>query len=201
MKLSQSEQTSVKLLEQVSQDPIDQGAWDTFVAFYAPKINGWCRQSGLQAADAEDVTQDVLLRLARALRTFTYDPSRTFRGWLRLVTQRALADFFANRKRRPTAVNGDDRVLAVLENAQAHDGLLELLTEEFTRVIVGQACARVCARVESQTWEAFRLTACENQPGEEVAAQLGMNVTAVFKAKSRVLSFIREEVKRLDGEL
>ena len=189
------------LLARVGQDPIDQAAWEAFVAYYGPTIQLWCRKRGLQASDAEDVTQDVLLRLARALRTFTYDASRSFRGWLRLVTQRALADFFANRKRRPTAVNGDDRVLAVLENAQAHDGLLELLTEEFTRVIVGQACARVCARVESQTWEAFRLTACENQPGEEVAAQLGMNVTAVFKAKSRVLSFIREEVKRLDGEL
>jgi hypothetical protein len=54
-------------------------------------------------------------------------------------------------------------------------------------------------RVEPQTWEAFRLTACENWQGEDVAAALGMNVTAVFKAKSRVLAFIRQEVRRLDG--
>jgi len=67
-------------------------------------------------------------------------------------------------------------------------------------VVVSQACALVYARVEPQTWEAFRLTACENLPGEDVAARLGMNVTAVFKAKSRVLGFIRQEVKRLDGE-
>ncbi len=55
-------------------------------------------------------------------------------------------------------------------------------------------------RVEPQTWEAFQLTACENRPGEEVAALLGMNLAAVFKAKSRVLAFIRQEIKRLDGE-
>jgi RNA polymerase sigma-70 factor (ECF subfamily) len=194
-----SEHTSASLLERVGQDPCDQAAWDAFVAYYGPKIRGWCRQRGLQRADADDVTQDVLLRLARALRTFEYDPSRTFRGWLRLVTQHALADFFSRRKRSPGGGTGDDRGLAVLQTAQAHDELLALLNEEFTNVLVSQACAAVRARVEPQTWRAFQLTACENRPGDEVAALLGMNVDAVFKAKSRVLAFIRAEIKRLDN--
>ena len=88
----------------------------------------------------------------------------------------------------------------MLETAQAHDDLLALLDAEFTSALVSQACAAVRDRVGLQTWEAFHLTACENLPGEEVAAQLGMSVAAVFKAKSRVLAFIREEVKRLDNE-
>jgi RNA polymerase sigma factor (sigma-70 family) len=195
-----SERTSVKLLELVGQEPIDQAAWQAFVDHYGPKIHGWCRQGGLQEADAEDVVQDVMLRLARALRTFTYDPSRTFRGWLRLVTQHALSDFFADRKRRLAAGSGDARVLAVLETAEAHDDLMALLNEEFTRVLVSQACEIVRARVAPQTWETFLLTACENRPAEEVAALFGINVTAVFKAKSRVLAFIREEIKRLDEQ-
>jgi DNA-directed RNA polymerase specialized sigma24 family protein len=58
----------------------------------------------------------------------------------------------------------------------------------------------VRARVEPQTWEAFQLVACEHRPAQEVATLLGMNVMAVFKAKSRVLAFIRQEIKRLDGE-
>jgi RNA polymerase sigma-70 factor (ECF subfamily) len=190
-----SEHTSPSLLGRVGQDPCDQAAWEEFVAYYGPKIHGWCRKRGLQAADADDVTQDVLMRLARALRKFVYDPSRTFRGWLRLVTQHALSDFVAHRERRP----GDDRGLAVLQTVQAHDDLLALLNEEFTHVLVTQACVTVCARVEPQTWNAFLLTACENRPGEEVAVQLGMNVASVFKAKSRVLAFIRQEINRLDG--
>ena len=55
-------------------------------------------------------------------------------------------------------------------------------------------------RVEPQTWEAFRLITSEGRSGEEVATQLGLNVMAVFKAKSRVLGFLREEVKRLNGD-
>lgn len=74
------------------------------------------------------------------------------------------------------------------------------MNDEFTRMLVVEACRIVCARVEPKTWEAFRLTMSENRPGEEVAALLGMKVPAVFKAKSRVLEFIREEIKRLDSQ-
>jgi RNA polymerase sigma factor (sigma-70 family) len=198
MRLPESEHTNPALLNRVSQEPSDQAAWAAFVAYYGPKIRDWCCQRGLQAADADDVTQDVLLRLARALRKFTYDPSRTFRGWLRVVTEHAIADFFVDQKRRPRA-SGEDRGLTALQTAEARDDLLALVMRECTYAVVSQACALVHDRVEPQTWEAFRLTACENMPGDDVAAALGMNVTAVFKAKSRVLAYIREEVKRLDS--
>ena len=54
------------------------------------------------------------------------------------------------------------------------------------------------ARVEPQTWEAFRLTAYEGLSGDDVAARLGMTRATVFKAKSRVMTFLREEIKKLD---
>jgi RNA polymerase sigma-70 factor (ECF subfamily) len=200
MNQSPSDETSPTLLARLGQGASDQVAWETFVARYGPKIRGWCLQRSLQAADAEDVTQEVLLRLARALQTFTYDPSRSFRGWLHLMTRHALSEFFADRKRRPDSATCNFRGLTALEAAQATDDLLTLLNEEFTGALVSKACDTVRARVEKQTWEAFRLTACENISGENVAALLGMSVTAVFKAKSRVLGFIRQEVKRLDDQ-
>jgi len=153
----------------------------------------------LQEADSEDVTQDVLLRLSVKLRAFTYDPSRSFRGWLKTVTDNALADFLSDRKRQCRG-SGDDRVLDRLETAQAREDLLERLKEQFDSEVVAVACTRARERVEPQTWEAFRLTAYEGLSGDDSAARLGMSVATVFKAKSRVLSFIREEVKRLDHD-
>jgi RNA polymerase sigma-70 factor (ECF subfamily) len=193
-----SDFTDPYLLKRLRQDSDDQKAWGAFVAHYGPKIRAWCCQRGLQAADADDVTQDVLLRLARTLRKFAYNPSLKFRGWLRVMTEHAVLDFFADQNRRPRG-RGEDRGLAALVTAEAQDDLLALVENEFTRAVVTQACATVHARVEPQTWEAFLLTACENRPGEDVAAALGMNVTAVFKAKSRVLQYIRQEIERLDG--
>jgi RNA polymerase sigma factor (sigma-70 family) len=197
MKCDPADSTSETLLGRVGLSPSDTVAWARFVAVYGPKIRGWCRQWGLQEADAEDVTQDVLLRMAQKLGTFVYDPSRSFRGWLRTVTQNALAHFVADRKRR-CAGSGDAQVVELLQSVPARDDLMQRLEEQFDSEVVAEACTRARRRVEPRTWDAFHLMAREGLGGEEAAARLGMNVGAVVKAKSRVLAFIREEVRRLD---
>jgi RNA polymerase sigma factor (sigma-70 family) len=197
MDLESVDPTSATLLGKVGLSPNDQVAWARFVGLYGSRIRGWCRRWGLQEADSEDVTQDVLLRLAQKLGAFNYDPSRSFRGWLRTVTQNALTDFLADRKRRCSG-SGDDAVFEQLQSVQARDDLVERLKDQFDSEIVALACARARARVEPQTWDAFRLTAYEGCSGDDVAARLGMTRATVFKAKSRVLEFLREEIKLLD---
>ena len=197
MELDSIDPTSATLLGQLGLSPSDEVAWARFVGLYGSRIRGWCRRWGLQEADSEDVTQDVLLRLAQKLGAFHYDPSRSFRGWLRTVTQNALADFLADRKRQCPG-SGDDGVLKQLQSIQARDDLIEHLKDQFDSEIVAVACARARARVEPQTWEAFRLTVYEGCSGDEVATRLGMSRATVFKAKSRVLGFLREEIKQLD---
>src|SRR5262245_46428727 len=91
--------TSPSLLRRVAQGPTDQAACACFVERYAPRIYGWCRQWGLQEADAQDVTQDVLLLLAEKMRTFNYAPAGSFRGWLRALTHHAWLKFLARRRR------------------------------------------------------------------------------------------------------
>jgi RNA polymerase sigma-70 factor (ECF subfamily) len=197
MELESVDPTSATLLERVGRNPNDEAAWARFVELYGSKIRGWCRRWGLQEADTEDVTQEVLLRLAQKLGTFQYDQSRSFRGWLRTVTHNALASYLADRKRQCSG-SGDDAVLEQLQTVQARDDLVEHLKEQFDAEIVAMACARARARVETLTWEAFRLTAYEGISGDEVAARLGMTRANVFKAKSRVMRFLREEIKQLD---
>ena len=72
--------TRVTLLTQLRQEPHDQASWDEFVERYGRHIYRWCRQWKLQDADAEDVTQNILVKLSQKLRAFSYDPSRSFRG-------------------------------------------------------------------------------------------------------------------------
>ena len=58
-------------------------AWASFVDRYAPAIFHWIQSHGLQDSDAADVTQEVMLKILRSIRTFEYDPARgKFRGWL-----------------------------------------------------------------------------------------------------------------------
>jgi RNA polymerase sigma-70 factor (ECF subfamily) len=199
MRHDPADATSETLLGRVGLGPHDAAAWGRFVAVYGPKIRSWCRRWGLQEADCEDITQDVLLRIAGRLATFRYDPSRSFRGWLRTLTHNALADFAADRKRQACGNGGPD-ALAVLETAPARDDLVQRLEAQFDAEVLAEACHRARGRVEPQTWEAFRLLAHEGLSGDDVAARLGLNSATVFKAKSRVMGFIREEIRRLEGD-
>jgi RNA polymerase sigma-70 factor (ECF subfamily) len=72
------------------------------------------------------------------------------------------------------------------------------LEEAFDLELLELATARVKQRVAAATWDAFRLTALERRSGAEAAAQLGMQVAAVFKAKSNVVKLLQEELQRLE---
>jgi RNA polymerase sigma-70 factor (ECF subfamily) len=190
--------TSPTLLGRLGRVPLDHAAWGEFAERYGRKIYGWCRRWQLQEADAEDVTQQVLLKLAQKMRTFSYDPSHSFRAWLKTVTHHAWRDF-VDSQRRPGGGTGDTGILEVLHTVEARDRLVEELDEEFNRELLDEAMARVRVRVQPHTWEAFRLLAVEGLSGAEASARLNMKVATVFVARSKVQKMLQEEVHKLTG--
>jgi RNA polymerase sigma-70 factor (ECF subfamily) len=159
---------------------------------------GWCQKWRLQEADAQDVTQNVLLKLAEKLRDFSYDPTGSFRAWLKTVAQNACRDFLHGRQ-KPGLGSGDSLVGQLLLNAKAREDLLEHLEQEFDREILEEAMRRVRLRVAPQTWQAFWLTAHEALSGAQAAARIPMQVAQVYVAKRRVQKMLQEEVARLEG--
>jgi len=190
--------TRITLLGRLRRDPTNQKAWNEFVDQYGPKIMGWCQKWNLQEADAQDVTQNVLMKLAEKLRDFTYDPSRSFRAWLKTVAQHACSDFMQSRQ-KPGLGSGDSLVGQFLLNAEAREDLLQHLEQEFDREILHEAMLRVRLRVAPQTWQAFWLTTCDALSGAEAAARIPMQVAQVYVAKRRVQKMLQEEVARLEG--
>jgi RNA polymerase sigma-70 factor (ECF subfamily) len=191
--------TRASLLLRLRQAPPDQDSWAEFVDRYGRQIHAWCQRWGLQEADAQDVTQTVLLQLASALRSFSYDPTLRFRAWLKTLTHHAWSDFL--RACRPADKgSGDSGVQAVLDNVQARDELTQRLQETFDQELLEVAAAQVRSRVEAQSWEAYRLTALEGLSGSLAAARLGMQVGTVYKAKSRVHAMLQETLRQLQEE-
>jgi RNA polymerase sigma-70 factor (ECF subfamily) len=190
--------TRLSLLGRLGHDPGDAAAWAELVDHYGSKVVLWCRRCGLQEADAHDVTQDVLLRLAAKMKDFRYDPSKSFRAWLKTLTHHALSDFLEARCRSARG-SGDSAVLDQLNNVEARSDLLRQLETEFDREVLELASDRVRERVEAHTWEAFRLLAHEGLSGAEAAARLGLKVATVWVARSKVQKMLQEEVRRLEG--
>jgi RNA polymerase sigma-70 factor (ECF subfamily) len=190
--------TNVTLLRRLRQDPADQAAWGEFVDRYGRMIYRWCRRWGLQEADAEDVTQNVLVELSRQMRTFVYDPAGRFRGWLKTVAYRAWLHFAQGHSR--AEARDDGPILHLVRSPSSCEDFLQQLDQESERELMEKAMELVRLRVRPHTWEAFRLMALEGLSGAEVAAQLGMKAGAVFVARSKVQKMIQEEVRRLDGD-
>ena len=190
--------TRVSLLTQLRQDPTDQAGWDEFVERYGRHIYRWCRQWKLQDADAEDVTQDILVKLTKNLRAFAYDPSRSFRGWLKTVAHHAWRDFDDSRRRVLPPAAADSQVQELILTLEAREDLARKLEEAFDLELLEAAKVRVRLRVAPHTWEAFRLMALEGLSVAEVATRVHLQVAMVYVAKSKVQKMLQEEIVKLE---
>jgi len=189
--------TRATLLARLRRDPTSEAAWDEFVEQYGRHIYRWCRKWRLQDADAEDVTQEILLKLARKLRDFAYDPKSSFRGWLKTVAHHAWRDFVDSRGRARAI--GDEHVWGLLQSVEAREDLVAKLEEAFDYELLEAAKVQVQLRVAPHTWEAFRLVAIERLPVAQVAARVEMQVAMVYVAKSKVQKMLQHEIRKLES--
>jgi RNA polymerase sigma-70 factor (ECF subfamily) len=185
------ETTSISLLEQLRK-PLDQEAWERFVRLYTPLMNHWARRLNGQGQDAEDLVQDVFALLVRKLPEFRYNRRKSFRGWLWTVT---LNKWRQKRRQRAVAeaASGPD-ALALLEDPAGPDAVENA---EYREYLVGRALQLMQSEFRPTTWKACWQLIVAGRPAEEVAAELGMGIDAVYAAKSRVLRRLRRELEGL----
>jgi RNA polymerase sigma-70 factor (ECF subfamily) len=177
----------------------DQAAWATFVDIYTPLVWTFCRRHGLQDADAADVSQEVMLAVASAIRRFEYDPERgSFRSWMATVTRSKLNNFFLAQQRHPIPV-GDSELAQACADTPSPNESAEW-DRDYRQRVFDWAAARVRPEVEERTWQAFWRTAIEREDGKTVAESLGLSVGAVYVARSRVLARLKEEVQAVDEQ-
>ncbi len=188
-----ADDTSVTLMMRLQRSPADPRAWSEFVERYRPMIRAWCLRWHLQESDADDVSQEVLLKLLNAIRKFQYDPQRSFRAWLKTITQHALADFVAARRKDPGPIA--DRINLIADSADAQSDLERQFEEAFDAEVLELAMERVKSRVKPMTWAAFQLTTVDGLSGVAAAESLQMPVAHVFVAKSRVQKMLQKETR------
>jgi RNA polymerase sigma-70 factor (ECF subfamily) len=175
----------------------DQDAWRKLVRLYGPLVDYWIRQSQLQAADAEDVFQEVFRAVAANVGTFRHDrASGTFRGWLRTITRRKLTDYFRRLEKGVQTTGGADAQHALAD--LPFPGNDDPGESQEVETIQRRVLELVRAEFEERTWQAFWRTTVEGQNTRDAGTELGMSPEAVRMARSRVLRRLREEMEGLD---
>ena len=193
----ETQTTKPSLLLRIRDEQDDQ-SWSSFEATYRPLVLGFLRRRGLQDADAADLTQEVLARVAAAIKTFEYDPAKgSFRAWLFTIVQNSLRRFAATEQQAARG-SGDTRLLRVLES-QPNRAAEDHWNDEYQRHLLKRAADEVCHEFQDSTWRAFWATAVEGRQPKAVAQELRLSIAAVYMARHRVTARLRERIQYLDG--
>lgn len=180
-------------------DAHDREAWERFVDLYAPLVYAFVRKRGLQDADAADLTQDVLRQVALAAKSLIYDPRRgSFRGWLFTVVKNRLTDHWRAAARNVRGSGDSSQWQQVTEQYVTESDSAEW-DAAYERQLLDYAARQVKADFTETTWSAFWQTAVEGRDGKTVAEELGLSVAAVYLAKGRVMTRLKDQVKWLLG--
>lgn len=193
----QHDDTSLSLLEQAKDNVTE--AWSQFENLYRPLICFWCRNSGLQPASVEDVSQDVFLLVSRKLTQFHPDGRPgSFRRWLRQIARNAIID--SQRRIRPghKGMGGSDAVQQIQRIAAPTlpepDDEADATEES---IVLLRAVELIRSQCTERDFEIFWRVNANGERVMDVAADLGITANAV----SQVIAKVKQKVLKNFGDL
>ena len=189
--------TSPSLLDRLQGDA-DPAAWGRLVDLYGPLIRGWLMRHAVKTHEADDLTQEVFAVVLKRLPDFRHNQrTGAFRAWLRTITFNCVRDFWKANRIRPAAPGGSDFGSYLDQLSDPDSPLSREWDRQHDLHVTRRLLELIKPQFEPTTWKAFRRVVLEEAAPAAVAEELGVTVNAVFIAKSRVLTRLREEAAGL----
>ena len=177
-----------------SQDAL---AWREFIAIYEPLIIRFAGRRGLQEADAREIAQNVLIAVAKSVDRWQPDRERgRFRAWLFRIARNQLINWISKQATQASSARALDG--PALEQFPSEDYRAAEIELEYRREMFRVAAAQARDSFSASTWDAFWRTAVLAESVDSVAASLELSPGAVYIARSRVTSKIRDIIVQLE---
>ena len=187
-----TDNTRLTLLEKI-RDRHDEQSWEDFVDTYRPFLYSICRQMNVDHYDAEELTQDVLLKLWEKLPEFQYSKNGRFRGWLCTVTGNTVKNFFRGTQRR------NERQKKYCQEDIDIPEIEKIAEENWKKYAVVRAMENIKPLFPELVIKTFEMLN-EGKRRPEVAEALGIPPNRVSIYKERVLRRLTSEIRRIDQE-
>lgn len=183
--------TTISLLEQLRSG--DEESWREADELYRPLIASWLRNFFLRPEDLEDLTQDVMVTIAREIGSFDHlGHAGAFRGWLKTITVNRGRAFLRSGRLRIDPEGGSLFREMMEQLADTDSEVSRRFDREHDACVIARLLEQIKPDFAEQTMEAFQLHVVQGKPAKEVADRLGVSRWAVYQAKSRVLRRLRE---------
>ena len=157
----------------------DIAAFETLFHLHQRAVYGWILRIVRNPAAAEELAVESLWRIYRAHARF--QPSRGFEAWARRIASRAALDWL--RTQHPESELPADLPAPATADPAVTDEIRRKTAQAFQRLPPKLRIAAVLAVVEEQ-------------PHKEVAAALGISVSAVKLRVFRALRLLRIDLKK-----
>lgn len=172
-------------------DAGDNSVWSSFLERFRTPIIAFCRKLGLGSSDAEDVAQETLMAFLESYRKHSYQRGRgRLSHYLFGIAHNKI--LLARRKmagpERQVAEEASGFWSSVADPSTAQDAW----EREWRDAVLSQSIEQVRREVSPQTFEAFRLLVFEHMEPAAVAEKLDITRNAVFIAKHRVGTRLRD---------
>lgn len=172
----------------------DTGPFEAFVSEWSGRLIGFFRRLGAGRSEAEDLAQDVFLKVYRS--TSTYQARSAFGSYVLRVARNAWID----RRRRQAARPGGSAMDVSRDGEETREYVDPRAEDPTARAEVGEESERLRAalrRLPAAHAEVFELAVLQERPYAEISELLDIPVGTV---KSRVFHALRKLRADLEGE-
>jgi RNA polymerase sigma-70 factor, ECF subfamily len=176
----------------------DGPAWKEFDGHFRKVVISFARHSGLGPEEAEDAAQETMLAFTKAFRAGHYDKEKgRLRDWLFGVARNVVLNL---RSKRPLEKLIADKATGTSfwDMVKDNSDIEQLWQSEWQNMVLARCLSIVKGETEPNSFKAFELYALQERPVDEVALELGLSKNAVYIAKSRILTRLRELEGRLE---
>jgi RNA polymerase sigma-70 factor (ECF subfamily) len=176
----------------------EDAAWTRLVSLYGPLVYWWCRRWGLQPNDAENVGQEVFMRVFEGLPGFRgASGGGSFRGWIMQIARNC----FVNHLRKQQTVieprGGSDAQKQLNLIPAADRGSEQGELREDVALLLRQALELLRSEFSTRDAEIFSQLVLFGRPPAEVAAAHEVTPGVIYAVKSRVIRRLKAEFAEL----
>ena len=178
----------------------DQGAFDLVFGQLSAPVYGMICAVLRDPAQAEEVTQDVFVRVGKTIQDFESNPKKgSFRGWLMNLTRWRVMDKLRSRPQVgnvPQAHSAEDRTRTV-ERIPDPKQEGDLWENEWQNTLLEAAMQRLSLRAQAKHFQVFDLHVRQQWSVLRVSRELEINPASIYLIIHRLTKLLKLEISKL----
>jgi RNA polymerase sigma-70 factor (ECF subfamily) len=183
------------------QNQHDDRSWEEFVSIYRKFIYAVIRSLNISEHDANDILQQVLLKLWSKLPETDVSDFRRFRSYLSTITRNCTIDFIRERSKDREQLKDStyEATLPALTSISESE-LEKIAGREWEIHLTSTAVSNLSPQFSGKAMQVFQMS-MDGDTIETIAEKLELKTNSVYRLRNRVKERLVKEIQRLRTDL